>query len=171
MRNRFARAVSSAMGCAFALVILGTATVSGQGAAGQAQPAYRAPRAADGRPNLNGIWQAMNAANWDLEAHGPQSAPYPELVGVYLAQPGGLSVVEGWDDSIQTCAGKEEGERESAWLSTRDRDQGGRRPGFLPGVRVQNLHALSVFRLSKAESDPDHLRVREHQPARAHGKN
>ena len=34
------------------------------------QPAaYRAPRAADGKPDLNGIWQAMNAADWSLEAH------------------------------------------------------------------------------------------------------
>jgi len=33
-------------------------------------PAYRAPRTKDGKPNLNGIWQAMNEANWDLEGHG-----------------------------------------------------------------------------------------------------
>ena len=36
-------------------------------ARGQA-PAYRAPRAGDGRPNLNGIWQALNTAHWDIEA-------------------------------------------------------------------------------------------------------
>ena len=36
-------------------------------------PAYRAPRAPDGRPNLNGIWQAMNTANWDIEAHSAAS--------------------------------------------------------------------------------------------------
>mgnify|MGYP000715189875 CR=1 FL=1 len=28
-----------------------------------------APRAADGHPDLNGIWQALNEANWDLEMH------------------------------------------------------------------------------------------------------
>src|SRR6186713_3002846 len=34
-----------------------------------AQPAaYRAPRTADGKPNLTGIWQAMNTANWDIQA-------------------------------------------------------------------------------------------------------
>ena len=26
-------------------------------------------RTADGKPNLNGIWQAMNEANWDIQAH------------------------------------------------------------------------------------------------------
>src|SRR5258706_2492070 len=31
--------------------------------------AYRAPRMADGHPNFNGIWQAMNTANWDLQDH------------------------------------------------------------------------------------------------------
>jgi hypothetical protein len=25
---------------------------------------YRAPRTADGKPNLNGTWQALNTANW-----------------------------------------------------------------------------------------------------------
>src|SRR5271169_2221724 len=37
-------------------------------AAGQA-PAYRVPRTADGKPNLNGIWQANNTADWDLQGH------------------------------------------------------------------------------------------------------
>src|SRR5258708_30437126 len=62
-------------------------------AAGQTA-AYKAPRTADGNPNLNGIWQAMNTANWDLEAH----AARPGLVvalGAIGAEPGGLSVVEG----------------------------------------------------------------------------
>ena len=27
---------------------------------------YRAPRTPDGKPNLNGIWQAMNTANWNI---------------------------------------------------------------------------------------------------------
>ena len=27
------------------------------------------PRTPDGQPNLNGIWQALNTANWDLEPH------------------------------------------------------------------------------------------------------
>jgi len=25
----------------------------------------------DGKPNLNGICQAINTVNWDLEMHGP----------------------------------------------------------------------------------------------------
>jgi hypothetical protein len=42
-------------------------------AAGQTD-AYRAPRTADGRPDLNGIWQALNTAHYDLEAHAARPA-------------------------------------------------------------------------------------------------
>ena len=58
MRNRYARLMM-----ATASLGLAVATVSGQG------PAYRAPRTADGKANLNGIWQAINTAHWNIEAH------------------------------------------------------------------------------------------------------
>jgi hypothetical protein len=60
---------------------------------GQGQ-AYRAPRGPDGHPDLNGIWQAVNSANWDLEAHAAKESPIVEA-GTLLARPGGLSVVDG----------------------------------------------------------------------------
>jgi len=84
MRNLFE--ASAAVTTAF--LLLAAFPASGQ------RPAYEAPRTADGHPNLNGIWQAMNRANWDLEAH----AARPGLVvalGAEGAEPGGLSVVEG----------------------------------------------------------------------------
>jgi len=64
--------------------------------AGQQFPAaYRAPRLADGRPDLNGIWQALVTANWDLQDHEAQSGPHPELSGAYAAGPAGQSIIEG----------------------------------------------------------------------------
>ncbi len=54
----------------------------------------RIPRMPDGHPNLNGIWQAMNTADWDLEAHAASASPVVEM-GALGATPGGLSVVEG----------------------------------------------------------------------------
>jgi len=65
-------------------------------AAGPQFPAgYRSARAADGHPDLNGIWQAMVTANWDLEDHEAQPGPHPELNGAYGAGPAGQSIVEG----------------------------------------------------------------------------
>jgi hypothetical protein len=50
------------------VVTVGVLSLAMVPAAGQAR-AYRAPRAADGKPNLSGIWQAINEANWDIESH------------------------------------------------------------------------------------------------------
>ena len=62
---------------------------------GQSAPAYKAARTADGQPDLSGFWQAVNTAYWNLEDHGVQASPHKELLGTYLAQPAGMSVVEG----------------------------------------------------------------------------
>ena len=49
-----------------------------------------------GKPNLNGIWEVMNTANWDLEPHDAQEAPVsPEILGAIGAIPPGSGVVEG----------------------------------------------------------------------------
>src|ERR1700746_2683279 len=69
-------------------VLLVALSVSGQTAA------YRAPRTPDGKPNLNGIWQALNSADWDLQGHTAAKGPLPSL-GAVFAIPAGLSVVEG----------------------------------------------------------------------------
>ena len=63
-------------------------------AAGQTATAYKAPHGPDGHPNLNGIWQAMNTANWDLQDHVAKQSLVLEM-GAEGAEPGGLSVVEG----------------------------------------------------------------------------
>ena len=57
-------------------------------------PGYRAPRTKDGKPNLNGIWQALNTANWDIEAHPAAPSPVRDL-GAAGAVPAGLGIVEG----------------------------------------------------------------------------
>jgi hypothetical protein len=62
----------------------------------QQTPAYRAPRLPGTQnPDLNGIWQAMNTANWDIEPHAAGPAPFPNLTGAIGAMPAGLGVVEG----------------------------------------------------------------------------
>jgi hypothetical protein len=62
---------------------------------GTAQTArYTAPRTPDGHPDLNGIWQALNSANWDIEDHAAAPPPLASL-GAVGAVPPGLGVVEG----------------------------------------------------------------------------
>ncbi len=51
-------------------------------------------RSSNGKPNLNGIWQAINTANWDLEAHRAKAGPMMPL-GATGAIPAGIGVVEG----------------------------------------------------------------------------
>ena len=56
-------------------------------------PANRGARTVDGKPDLNGIWQSLNKANWDIETHGPSPGP-PDL-GAIGSIPPGIGVVEG----------------------------------------------------------------------------
>lgn len=73
---------------AAAILCLATATLSAQATA------YRVPRGPGGHPNLNGIWQSLNFANWDLQDHASQTSPIV-ATGALLAEPGGPGVVEG----------------------------------------------------------------------------
>ena len=83
MRKRFIgpACVAALTAAAFSLPVPG---------AGQAQPPaaatqpYRAPRTANGSPDLQGIWQAMNTASWSIQDHSAQ-----------LGIPAGRGVVEG----------------------------------------------------------------------------
>jgi hypothetical protein len=82
------------------------AAVAGQG--GQAVPMR------DGRPDLNGIWQAVNTANWDLLAHAAR--PGPPQLGALLAAPAGLGVVDGNEIPYQPwAADKKKQNFESRW--------------------------------------------------------
>ncbi len=55
---------------------------------------YRAPRTKDGKPDINGIWQVVNTANWDIEAHGAAPGPFWQLGAEFAVAPG-LGIVEG----------------------------------------------------------------------------
>src|SRR5579864_8567340 len=52
------------------------------------------PRMPGGKPNLNGLWQSMTTAYWDLEDHSAQPGPVLQL-GAIGAIPAGGGVVEG----------------------------------------------------------------------------
>jgi len=76
------------------IIFLGFCFLAAANLFGQGANAYKAPRTADGKPNLNGIWQTLNTANWDLLGHAAQAGPIVAL-GATGAEPAGLGVVEG----------------------------------------------------------------------------
>jgi hypothetical protein len=54
------------------------------------------PERIGGKPNLNGIWQAMNEAHWNLEGHSAEAlAEFSSKLGAIAAIPAGQSVVVG----------------------------------------------------------------------------
>lgn len=53
------------------------------------------PERIAGKPNLNGIWQAMNTAYWNLEGHSAQPLEEFWQLGAIAAIPAGQSVVVG----------------------------------------------------------------------------
>jgi hypothetical protein len=110
--------------------------------AGQAPAAYRAPRTADGKPDLNGIWQAMNEANYDLEMHMARPAmalrpgPYGPLpaapvlaLGAIGSVPPGIGVVDGGTIPYKPEALAKKKENQDKWLE-RDPEI----KCYLPGV-------------------------------------
>jgi hypothetical protein len=133
-------------------------------AAPKANPAaasYRAPRGPDGvHPDLNGVWQAMNTANYDLEPHAARSAlamrpgpfgPVPVkdvlALGAVGAVPAGLGVVEGGAIPYTAEARKQRDENRADWLR-RDPEI----KCYLPGVPRANYMALpfQIFQSQKA---------------------
>src|SRR5215470_6954119 len=80
MRNWFRTSLVAAGAVAVVSVVVVPAVLRGQAPAAPAgrgaAAAARVPRTADGKPNLNGIWQAMVGANWNLEDHGASAGPF-----------------------------------------------------------------------------------------------
>ena len=92
---------------------------------------YLAPRGPGGKPNLNGVWQVFNRANYDIEPHAARASlamvegdlglvPAPSIVaiGSLGSVPGGLGVVVG-----DTIPYSEQGlakklQNQAAWLTS-----------------------------------------------------
>ncbi len=60
----------------------------------QSGAAARPARIAN-QPNINGVWQAMNTANWNLEAHSAEALKEFWALGSLAAIPAGQSVIDG----------------------------------------------------------------------------
>jgi hypothetical protein len=127
---------------------------------GQQTAAYRAPRAADGHADLNGIWQALNTANYDIEAHvarpamalrpgpyGPVPAAPVLALGAVGAVPGGLGVVEGGAIPYTPAALEQKRKNQENWLTLDPEIK-----CYLPGVpRATYMpFPMQIFQSNKA---------------------
>ncbi|MEQ1729478.1 MAG: hypothetical protein ABL982_13970 [Vicinamibacterales bacterium] len=156
MPQGFRSLLTAAAGAALtAFVSMAIAPVSGQ------QPAaYRAPRGADGHPDLNGIWQSLNEANWDLEMHmarpslqtrqgpyGPVPAPPVLAMGAVAAVPPGMGVVEGGEIPYTPEARAQRNKNRENWSQLDPEVK-----CYLPGVpRATYIpHPFQIFQSSKA---------------------
>lgn len=95
------------------------APAQGRGAAAPAQGRGAAPARPDriaGRPNLNGIYQAINTANWNLEDHSASATAFWQL-GAIFAIPAGQTVLTDNNGTIPyTPAGlKKRTENQASW--------------------------------------------------------
>jgi hypothetical protein len=93
---------------------LGSATTFAQNRDSAAKPARPAKIA--GQPNLNGVWQAMGTAYWNLEAHSAEKIQGFYGLGSIAAIPAGQSVVDG-DGKIPylPAAAAKRDENRAAW--------------------------------------------------------
>jgi hypothetical protein len=104
MRNWVRRSLLAAGAAAVVSLAVIPAVLQGQAGRGAAPAAAaRVPRTADGKPNLNGIWQTFGGANWNLEDHSASAGPFFQE-GAIGAIPAGQSVVEGGGDIPYTPA-------------------------------------------------------------------
>ena len=116
--------VTNGAASALVVILVAAAPAGGQGPAGPGP----FPRTADGKPDLNGIWQAISTANWDLEGHEARPSPILAL-GAVGAVPPGLGVVEGGKIPYQPWAALKKQENAKNWLTLDPEVK-----CFLPGV-------------------------------------
>ena len=109
------RAAALTASClAIALFVAAEAPASAQARGGSSS--YRAPRAADGHPDLTGIWQAVNTANWDLQDHPAHQGPVTAL-GASFSVPAGAGVVEGNEIPYQPWAAEKKKQNGDNWVA------------------------------------------------------
>ena len=147
MQIRKGKWIASRTGLLFLLIPLSFA---------QAQdPNYTAPRL-NGNPDFNGIWQAVNTANWNLEAHPAEHGAVWQA-GAIGAIPAGDSVVEGGEIPYQDWAAQQ---RQENFNSRATEDPEAR--CYLPGV-PRATYIPYPFQI--VQSDRDVLMVYEYASA------
>jgi hypothetical protein len=150
------------------VALAGCQTAPTEGAATQAAAApaaaaaYVAPRGPDGKhPDLNGVWQVLNTANFNIEAH-PASAAMQLRPGPYVPVPDARVVALGAVGAVPAGVGIVQGDGKIPYtaeaLALRDENKAdwiNRDPEikcYLPGVPRANYmpYPFQIFHSDKA---------------------
>jgi hypothetical protein len=123
MRNRLRTTIIASAAAAVVAVGMSFTVQSVEG-----QQGYSAPRTADGKPDLNGIWQAVSSAHFDVEPHAARFGPVVEMAA-HGAIPGGLGIVQGGEIPYRAEARAKQQENLQYWL---ERDPATK--CYMPGV-------------------------------------
>ena len=130
-------------------------------AAKSSASSYRAPRGPDGKhPDLNGVWQVLNTANYNIEPHAASAAlqmrpgpvtPVPAkevlALGAVGSVPAGLGIVEGGVVPYTAEAKKQRDANKADWIHKDPEIK-----CYLPGVPRANYMAFpfQIFQSEKA---------------------
>jgi hypothetical protein len=112
-----------------------------------AQPGGVGPDTISGHPNLSGVWQAMNSANWNLEAHSAEALDEFWELGALAAIPAGQSVVVQGTIPYNAEGRAQRDENQAGWPEADPETM-----CFLPGVPRANYMPYP-FQILQTESD------------------
>jgi len=132
MKRRLLTAACLVMGCMMASAV--------------SQAQQDIPRQPDGKPDISGIWQSLNNANWNLEDQVAEQGPVTTL-GAIGAVPPGKSVVVGGnipyrDDALA--------QREANFASRRTEDPEAK--CFMPGI-PRATYIPQPFQIFQTDTD------------------
>ena len=118
------------------------------------------PARIGGHPNLNGIWQALNSANWNLEAHSVTGLSRFWQLGAIASIPAGKSMIRGGGTIPYTAeALKQRDENRTKWPESDNEAK-----CYMLGVPRYTYHDIP-FQISQGDVDiSDDLSVRGRKP-------
>ncbi len=125
------------------------------------------PERIGGKPNLNGIWQAVNEAHWNLEGHSAQSlSQFARQLGAVGAIPAGQSVVVGGAIPYLPGALAKRDENRAGWPAADPEAK-----CYMPGI-PRATYMPYPFQIVQGEGDQTlfSAHVREREPSDLHAR-